>query len=196
MRVGALFLAAMVLGGAGCGDQCGKGEARCEGNTAWECAGDGESGRGVRHWVRIEDCGERVCRSTGTEAFCSLGPEPDPACGAASGTICDGRRRIGCAAGYLVGVVEECTDPALCDGTACLAVGARHPACVALEEPTTSVRTTCFRNHVLLCREGRLRVLTDCGERRCVRTDPPAGAQWCEDGKCVPYFDEPLAACR
>jgi hypothetical protein len=191
-----LAAAAFVALPGGCGDECRTSSGKCEGNTAWVCtAGEHQAA----HWVRLEDCGTRVCRSAESGAVCSLSPERDPACAGSAGNAmtCAGSIRILCGLGYRLSEVEDCLGPALCDPTGCARVGAPHPLCAMLAEPTASVRTTCYQNQVLLCREGALRGVTDCGARQCTRTAPPMpGAEWCDDGKCVPYFPEPLAECR
>jgi hypothetical protein len=192
----ALIASAAVVPMAACHDECQSGSDKCEGNTVWTCGGEEN---GPRHWVRFQDCGPHTCRQAATRAVCSLRPDPDPICvgDAANAATCDGSLIVHCQVGYRVAEGDDCHSPALCGGSECSTVGGRHPVCEALVEPTASVRTTCFRNHVLVCREGQLRALTDCAQQQCALTaPPPPGAEFCQNGKCIPYYPEPLATCR
>jgi len=196
IAVGAGWLAAA----AGCGDFCQVGQAKCEGNTVYRCWAP-EHGTGK--WAAIEDCGASFCKSSAAGAVCSLSQQPDPACAASITSEidarCNGSLQIRCGLGYLTGVGDDCLEPALCFYSLCSAVGEIHPVCGTLDEPNKYVRTTCYMNHVLICREGRLADMVDCGSGQCAAGPAPAaGATWCfpSADKCVPYAPEPLSACQ
>lgn len=206
------FLAFLVLvaasSGLGCADECQLGEGKCEGNTAWLCYGEGDNSSGRKVWREFQDCGAHVCKASSQGAVCSLTDARDPICEFTANEwlpgagVCQGSVPVQCALGYRVDVGEDCQSPALCQPSGvpfrCAAVNGFHSVCQQLDEPSLLVRTSCYNNSVIFCREGRLLSYTDCANTRCgVGTPPPPGAEWCSpDGKCVPYASEPVAACQ
>jgi len=199
MRAGSTPAGAWALGVMGCGDECQPYTGKCEGNTAWRCI---SPENGTATWGRAQDCGALFCRSSSFGAVCASSKDLDPVCSESltlpQDGVCAGSIRIACGLGYRLAVLGDCQDPALCYPDLCMAVGESDPVCEALLEPNLYVRTACRQNGVLVCREGRLASLEDCGTRQCtVGSPPPAGAQWCfPTGKCVPYAPEPISSCQ
>jgi hypothetical protein len=202
------FLALVtVAGGLGCGDECRLGEGKCEGNKAWLCSPEGHESTGPTVWREYQDCGAHMCKASSHGAVCSLIEAKDPLCEFTASVwpgagVCDGSVPVYCALGYPVEVGQDCQSPALCqpDGIpfTCSTLGGFHPICRQLEEPNLFVRTICFNNSVLFCREGALQSYTDCANSQCrAGALPLPGTEWCRpDGKCVPYAPEPVAVCQ
>jgi hypothetical protein len=191
----------------GCGDWCPDGSGKCEGNTAWLCSVKGHDSGGPTAWHEYEDCGQRVCKASHLGAVCSLSDAKDQVCAFSTNIwpgagVCVGSGTVYCALGYRIEEGPDCQSPALCqpDGLpiSCFELGGRHPICDPLQEPNLFVRTRCYNNQVLFCREGRLLSYTDCSAGQCTTgTAPPAGAEYCKpDGKCIPYAAEPSAVCQ
>jgi hypothetical protein len=202
------FLALMTIApNLGCGDACQLGEGKCEGNKAWICNYEGHEPQGRTIWSEYQDCGARVCKASSHGAVCSLAEAKDPLCDFTANSwpgagVCVGSVPVQCALGYRVEIGPDCQSPALCqpDGFPfiCSTLGGWNPICQQLEEPNLYVRTSCYNNDILFCREGRLLSYTDCANSQCgTGAFPPPGAEWCEpSGKCVPYAPEPVAGCQ
>ena len=207
-RVFLAFLALTTTASAlGCGDLCRVGEGKCEGNSAWICGYEGHELQGPTGWRDYQDCGARVCKASSKGAVCSLTEAKDPLCDFSANLwpgagVCDGSVPVQCSLGYPVEIGPDCQSPALCQPNgipfSCATLGGPHPICQQLEEPNLYVRTSCYNNYVLFCREGNLLSYTDCAASPCTTgAPPPAGAEWCDpSGKCVPYAPEPAATCQ
>lgn len=207
---GFLILLGLTTPGAisGCGgDDCRLGEGKCEGNSAWLCGNEGHEAQSPTVWRLHQDCGALFCKSSPNGAVCSLTDAKDPRCDFSANLwpgagVCEGSTAVQCSLGYPVQLGPDCQSPALCQPGGipftCAAPGGFHPVCQQLNEPNLYVRTSCYNNAVLFCREGRLLDYTDCAVSSCtVGAPPPAGAELCAaSGKCVPYAPEPLAACQ
>src|SRR5512147_535870 len=71
---------------AGCGDTCTRsGAGKCENNTTYRCTPAGHEGTdSALTWTAIEDCGDRICKSSAYGAVCSLSQDPYPPCASSS----------------------------------------------------------------------------------------------------------------
>ena len=203
----ALLALAVVVSGLGCADECRLGQGKCEGNKAWLCHGEGENSAGRKVWREFQDCGPSFCKASSQGAVCSLTDAKDPICEFSvdnwpGAGVCQGSIPVRCAIGYRVEVGQDCQSPALCDASgypfSCVTLGGRHPICQQLDEPNLFVRTACYNNSVVFCREGNLLNYTDCPNSQCgAGAPPPPDAEWCSpSGKCIPYAPEPVAACQ
>jgi len=99
------------------GDECQRGETKCDNGVAKVCFDSEEMFGSFRHWGGDQECGEPdLCVLTkASGAFCVLAPNPDPACIAIEqqNATCsaDGLTLLYCRDGYIVkrGACPSCT---------------------------------------------------------------------------------------
>jgi len=170
-----LLTAALVSLCTACGgDECRRGEARCDDNVAEYCD-YASSDSGILRWLGT-DCGAAYCKLSKDPAsphpFCAKSAEPDPRCVPASDfEFCEGNQVTGCHQGYVEHTVD-CTTGAVFGPAYWMnpvTVGAcvgheRTALCVPSSEPNgacptnttasagfTTLRSVCAGNQILSC---------------------------------------------
>lgn len=173
-----LALFASALTGCVEGDDCKRGEARCDGSVAMNCEPI-ETGDGTFDKWSQQTCSANTCKlDPAGPAFCATSADPNPRCDGTRNSFCDGSRLLACRGSYAFSEDHDCASAA--DGPFCVEIGApsngafcatestRNPSCP--NPPITRDNSTCDGNDFVYCEHGFVTSRRSCGDLTCFTT--------------------------
>ena len=173
-----LALFAGALPGCAEGDDCNRGEARCDGSVAMNCE-PLETGDGTFEKWRPQSCSANTCKlDPAGPAFCATSPDPSPRCDGTRKSFCDGTMLLDCRGSYAFSEGYDCASRA--DGPFCIEVGPPAYSAFCATEPTrnpscpspsiTRDNSTCDGNDFVYCEHGFVTSRRSCGDLMCFTT--------------------------
>lgn len=178
LAVVCLTLLASALSGCVEGDECARGESRCDGSVAMNCEPI-ETGDGTFNRWSAQTCSANTCKlDPAGSAFCATSTDPNPRCDGTAESFCDGTMLLTCRGSYAFSEGHDCASTS--DGPFCVEVGPPSNSAFCATEPTrnpscpnpsiTPDGSTCDGNDFVYCSHRFVISRRSCGDLMCFTT--------------------------